>query len=365
MSKTTTYGLISDIHNDPRVIKQAIEALKEEGAEKLILNGDIGIRSEELQASQEYTATILHHAAQSGLETYVQPGSHETVGAYKPVIEHFAQRASNIIDVMQHPVIDNNDHRLVFIPGRDWGPGGEYLFANGKVPTGDYFRNIHNELIPFPQSKEEEQELQRLSEIGKLAGLVHYKNINDIVDQVQDPERTILVCHVPRRFDNVNTGVDMAEFGEITKPFYADFIQYADGDEDIKIGDKPFAASTIIKPKKVVNYVRNQQFDEDGIFPGPTAKKFIAAGAPVQLKKENRGNTDLATLYDKLSIVKAVSGHFHESSHRAHDKAGTPVEENFFVNELFYNSGQLDLGYCGTISVADDKIAYENVKIKF
>ena len=38
-------------------------------------------------------------------------------------------------------------------------------------------------------------------------------NMNDLKKMVSDPEKTILFSHVPRKFDNSETGVDMAELG--------------------------------------------------------------------------------------------------------------------------------------------------------
>ena len=39
MTKETRYGIISDIHEDPRVISPLVQILQLEGAENLILNG--------------------------------------------------------------------------------------------------------------------------------------------------------------------------------------------------------------------------------------------------------------------------------------------------------------------------------------
>ena len=42
MARETTYGVLSDVHHDPRKVSIAITVLKRLGAEKLLLNGDIG-----------------------------------------------------------------------------------------------------------------------------------------------------------------------------------------------------------------------------------------------------------------------------------------------------------------------------------
>lgn len=92
-----------------------------------------------------------------------------------------------------------------------------------------------------------------------------------------------------------------------------------------------------------------------------TAKKFIEARAPITIKKENSGNEALRDLYEELGIKKAVSGHFHESGHRACDKNGNHVPENTLVEELFWNSGHLDVGQTGILTVNDNKVSYRNL----
>ena len=90
MVKETKYGVISDVHSDPRVVPVAIDTLKRYGAERLLVNGDIGNQQRSLQDSQNYVAFILDSIGKSGLESFVQPGSHETLLAFGPVLDHFA-----------------------------------------------------------------------------------------------------------------------------------------------------------------------------------------------------------------------------------------------------------------------------------
>ena len=86
------YGVISDVHEDPRIVPIAIDVLKKEGSKKLLVNGDIGGHYGSLEQSQSYTAFILEAIGKSGLESFVQPGSHETLLGYGPVIEHFSRK---------------------------------------------------------------------------------------------------------------------------------------------------------------------------------------------------------------------------------------------------------------------------------
>jgi len=120
------YGIISDIHENPRIIEPAIAVLKHLGAEKLLVNGDIGGRmpgntfEEAIQNSQNYTAFILDNIGGAGLESFVQPGSHETLLGFEPVINHFSEEYSTIINTIKNQKIEHSDHDLVFLPGSDF-----------------------------------------------------------------------------------------------------------------------------------------------------------------------------------------------------------------------------------------------------
>lgn len=157
--------------------------------------------------------------------------------------------------------------------------------------------------------------------------------MNDLEKQVKDPEKTISVCHVPRKFDSENC-VDEAYFAETPDggviPGFA-----LENQIKQKFGDMPFSDM-----------------------------QKIAQENGYTFKNENRGNEDLKNLYEKLGLTKAVSGHFHESGHRAHDSKGNPVKQGKYTNDLFWNSGYLDAGQTGTLSIKDNKVSYQNIQLK-
>jgi hypothetical protein len=69
-------------------------------------------------------------------------------------------------------------------------------------------------------------------------------------------------------------------------------------------------------------------------------------------------------LKEELGINKAVSGHFHESGHRANDTCGNHVSEGNLVTDLFWNSGHLDAGQTGILTVGDGKVSYRNIRLE-
>lgn len=325
MVKETKYGVISDVHSDPRVVPVAIDTLKRYGAERLLVNGDIGNQQRSLQDSQNYVAFILDSIGKSDLESFVQPGSHETLLAFGPVLDHFAGQYSNIIDATKNRKVEQEGHDLIFLSGSDFLCGGEYQIGNHEqLPSGRYIQTEKG-LMQFEEFEQYVGALQQ----GIAQGAMQYANMGDLRKLVSDPNKTIVVCHFPRKFDNLETAVDMAEFGEATEDFE----------------------------------LQGEEVKKGSVYPMQVAPRIVQAGYPVEIKRENRGNEDLRNVYEELGIVKAVSGHFHESGHRANDRKSNHVQEGQNVRELFWNSGYLDSGQTGILTVRGDEVNYQNIRL--
>lgn len=368
MVKETKYGVISDVHDNPRIAPIAINILKEKGAEKLLINGDIGNQQKTLQDSQNYIAFVLDSIGKSGLESFVQPGSHEILLAYGPVMEHFTEQYSNIIDATKNQKVEQEGHHLVFLPGSDFLCGGEYKIGNNEIPqighneipSGRYIQTRRG-LLQFESFD------QYISAIHKgiAQGAMQYANIEDLRKLVTQPDKTIVVCHVPRKFNNLENCVDMAEFG-ITENGFDEYITM-DGNKELSLiencGDDHYTFLDTLKARGLkIKYVNPKH--DGSVFPLQSALHYKNLGANIDIKRENRGNADLRNIYEELGITKAVSGHFHESGHRANDRKGNHVQEGANVNELFWNSGYLDAGQTGILTVRGNQVNYENINLQ-
>lgn len=326
---TTTYGIIADVHKDPRIVAPALAVLKQLGAQKIIGNGDLGEKKRTLQESQDFVAVILDAIGKSGLEAYLSPGSHETITAFHPVVKHFSERYVNIASVFDVPKIETPDHHLVFLPGSDFVCGGEYqIGSNENIPSGLYLP-IEQGIIPYSQ-----QAHKALLAQGEFKGMLHYVNMHDLKKTVTDAEKTIVVCHVPRRFAG-EQAVDVAYFCE--RP-----------DKSII----PGVAVEEMLQKKYGGTIR------------PEEMQLVAISNGFPLRRENRGNEALQALYEELGLTKAPSNHFHECTHKAHDGNVQPIPERTFVDELYWNTGHLDIGHCGLLHVQDGQVAYQNVDLR-
>lgn len=323
----TKYGIISDIHENVGAVPIAIDVLKQNGAENVLVNGDVADKQKTLKESQNHIAFVLDSLGKSGLESFVQPGSHESLFSFSPVIDYFADKYDNLINVERISHVKQNGHQLIFLPGSDWPcKGGEYHIGNHKeIPSARYIQTEKG-LVQFDEI---EQYVNAINK-GIAEGAIQYANISEIKELVDEPDKAIVVCHIPRKFNGLENCVDVAEFGEAQENFKLD-------DNDV---------------------------EKYSVFPLPVAQQIVKIGAPVKIKKENRGNKDLTNLYDEIGIKKAVSGHFHESGHRANNRKGDYVQEGKFTDELFWNSGDFTKGQIGVLEVEDNKVAYHNINLQ-
>jgi hypothetical protein len=328
MGEKTHYGIISDIHHNYNIVQTAIDVLTQMGAEKFIINGDIGGYTETKEESQNFAFKVIEYFGESGLETFIQPGSHESFNVHVPVLNHLKEKYSNLIDVRVDPLIDLNNHKLLFIPGTDnKTTTAEFFFGNlNYIPTGTYLK-LKEGLIPFQDLEKCEGSISK----EEIKGIFEYTNLNDFYKKITDPDKTIAVCHVPRRFYNLDNCVDMAYFAE-------------------------HHSGQLMPGIMLENQIKNQF--------GDVSKKQlyeIAKTNGFEFKEENRGNEDLEKFYSETGITKALSAHFHESSHRANDLNGNKIEPKTQVKELFWNSGWLDIGHTGILTVGDGKVSYKNI----
>lgn len=109
---TTKYGFISDIHQNPNIIPYAMDEFRKHDV-KYVMNGDNG---ENLRMAE----FILQHIANLGMPTIIQPGSHEKMSDFEPLLEHYTTTRQNVIDAREIQRLKGPDHDLVFLPGSDW-----------------------------------------------------------------------------------------------------------------------------------------------------------------------------------------------------------------------------------------------------
>lgn len=322
---TTTYGILSDFHAiPPGVLIHAIGVLKNEGAEKLILNGDIVGERFPAPKKQLYLAALLDICAQSGLQIYAQPGSHEEVLVFQPVLEAYAAHYGKITNIFEQPKISHLDHDLVFLPG------SRHYFSKPMRLNGYMIDKVKDVPSGFCKSFTKSQ---------MPSGVSRLTNLNDLTKLVSDPEKTIVLCHDPPRFTHNEHAPDCG--------YYA---HRHDG--------------TIIEGVFLEEIIAQKIAKEFGnIAPTPEVVHMIAAQDGFTFKRINVGSSALSETYKELGIRKAINGHVHSAVHHATDSQGNPVAENTFLDELFWNASYMDEGKMGLLTVDGTKVAYENIDL--
>lgn len=243
------------------------------------------------------------------------------------MVNHFVEKKKNVIDATSPLIVGKDGHDLIFLPGTDFSCGGEYIMGSGEIPSGKYIRTDKG-LMGF--DKFDSSFNQIYQDYGN--GLMQYSNMGDLERLFEEPKKSILFSHVPMKFDNVIYGVDMAEFGEVLETFD----------------------------------INGQCIEKNSVFPISVARNILGeiSNAPIEIKCENRGNDDLKRVNQEIGYGVHISGHFHESAHRAHDSKCNPVVEGEFVDELYWNASYLDGGKFGILYVRDDgKVSYQNLEL--
>lgn len=267
-------------------------------------------------------------AGQIGIETYVLPGNHKLFEAYDQVINAFTNQFPNIHDTIKERKLVADSHHLVFLPGAEETTNAKYRLTTTEE-TG-YYVLISTGMIPF----EGWDQHRVLFSANLQQGFVHYENINDLEELVTEPEKTIVVCHVPRRFEGENA-VDHAYLAK-QRNGYTVPGTVLEQQLRRRVGD--------VSDEEIVAAERNG----------------------FELVRENLGSEELKEIYNKLGITKAVSAHFHESGGHANDLEGEIVAEGVYTGELFWNSGHFDTGQLGILEVSDQGLVrYQNLRNQY
>ncbi|MBI4441122.1 hypothetical protein HY639_03070 [Candidatus Woesearchaeota archaeon] len=307
-------GFVGDIHQHPRNLENAVSLLKEKGIRKGIANGDLGNTAEDI-------AMTLATLGKSGLEWIVQPGSHETVGDFYYAFLDAQEKYSNLTSALERRRVETDQYHLVFLPGSDFCSGGQYQLVADDIQEGEY-RMTDKGLMKVSG--------YLLLEALGTKEIRYFTTTQSLRKLVTQPEKTVLVCHVPPLFSFPHA-VDQAHYGEVTE---------------------------------TVMLANDSLFPKGSILPLPYARKLQEVNAPIMIHRENRGNRKLQQIMQELGVTKGVFNHFHESSHRAHDAQGNKVAQGEFTSNLYWMSGWLDYGHCGILHLDQHLISYENLSVR-
>ena len=287
-----TLGILSDFHTELTSTKTLIEQIMLHNPDAIILNGDLGDPKQGKKIKQIFKIVSRF----KGL-IFVQPGSHEDQKSYYEALKSYPK----FIDCTKQQKHTIKGYDLIFLPGSDIGiTGAEFKILSRPL------KNLKKELKFF-----------FLQDLKKL---------------ITDPEKTILIAHIPPRCITPN-GIDFAFFGKVKQAF-------------IGLNEKNMP---IIQSEK------------GSIFPLSYGLHLKMQGFPIKIVQQNVGNIGLAKLLEEKKITKFICGHIHESGQKAIDTKENLVKEKTWSKELWYNVGAASEGYAGIVKLNKDLMQYKNI----
>ena len=342
------YGIIADIHGTDTPLDELIEKMTNEGVDAWILNGDIG-------DNKQIMYNALKRMGETQKPVYVQPGCHETVLDYFDAFDDAKEQYSNLHNIldMDTPKLDAEDHNLIFLPGSDYGPGGQFIQAESNLEDGIYLDVA--ELGYTRKIKRSQLEIIRKFK-SAIEYLRHISNPKSLENVTKESDNTLLFNHIPCRF-NKEGSVDYAHFLE-------GYILSNDGKSYKTVGKRPAVDKDKLNELsiKVVEIPEHNNDKEKidkikaSLIDNKTSLFYIE-------KKSPEGNQGLKKIYQDLGIQKVISNHIHEAGHNAHNWNENPISMDTYSPSLFYNAGCAADGKAGIISIDGNKVAYKNINL--
>ena len=313
-------GIITCLHGNLKAAKALAKFYSKSDVDAIIFNGDTNKDGDENSIYM-----VLKHFKKIKKPTYITPGSHETYSGYKNSFKKIKNNYIKDCTLSKNRKIKLKGYHLVFLPGSD-------------VKVYD---------AGFQLIGSKSHWLKRLKRLTKkygnpYEGIIDFFHIDEIKKYVTDPNKTVLICHVPPRFFKKNS-IDVAKFGRPKRSF------------NLKTKDVA---------KKLRIRIKSTKIDKDSIFIIKKARKLIKKGYPIEVVTKNVGNIYLKRIIKKLKIKKFICGHIHEAGQKANDLKGNLIKQNIWSKELFHNAAPSKDGYSGIFTICGDKAKYKNIKVR-
>lgn len=298
------YGVISDVHGSIENYKLLVDRLKNEDIDYLILNGDIG-------DDEKTIYEVLEHAGKSDLETIYSPGNHEPIEGFMNASIAASGKYKNLYSALDKQKYSIDGHDVVILPGTGYNGGGFVLGIFDFCKSGFY---------------------------ESFSGRRIWRtNLNELGSLIDNPEKTILFSHVPRRFNKFKEGIDSIRVGVVKVGFRSRWGGFSTGQ---------------IIPHSKAKFLKNQGYDLDIVYRN---------NGDLKLKEKLE---EIESTNPGFSSIKTICGHFHSAVGRAVDYDGRTVGENNFVYSLHWNASSSDDLCCGIIDVeCGDRVRYKNIRL--
>lgn len=293
---TTKIGIISHLHNPNfESLKKAVEILKDESIDALVLNGDIYESKLESPYMINGFADFLKYLREQDFMTFIQPGHSETVSGSKyEAILGFNSSSVIYVPRAKQRAFKVGDYHLLFLPGArisDGDPSRNGFFLTKSYQTGYYEWGPDSNFSSLGILSDNWRE-------GTRFAIFNIEDIRTYAKKISDIEKAVLFSHISPRFST---------------------------DKAIDVSYRPL----------------------NNLLSLPL----------------NYGDIDLKEIIEDTGINKVITGHYHDSVHRAHDGKEEPIEAGEWSKELFFMASYMNQNKFGLIELDGDKIRYYKLKL--
>ncbi len=309
----TRYGIIGEMHRiNPSMLESAIAYFKREEVNAIFVTGNISGEKHATLSSVDYLAIVLNTLRRSQEEVFITGGQKDKVPELEAVLQTISLRYSNLHSTArENNLLELKNHSFIFIPGCE---------EKDKINENSYFFQTKRKTGFYQKEDCANEQL-------------YLMNINQAVQAIQEPEKTIAICHTPMLFDNF-LAPDHLKLGKVINTF-----------------EQPDTGETREKGK-LISYVLTQKL------------LAIDPNLPITLMNYNRGSELLQKTFSTAGITKVISAKFGESIYHAVDSAGNPIVANNFNKELHWNATYFDGLKAGILRVKDNAtVAYSPVNL--
>lgn len=300
-------AFISDLHGFNGV-KEIITKIKKQGDISLIvLGGDF------TDYTIKGTLKVVNAFMKLNTYTIIIPGSHENYEVYENIIKKINNK--KLIDGYKHNYFKFGTYEFIVVSGSSSVVAGIPNYRGGS------YWQIERGRDKTKVQKEANIKLKE-KKISRKATLVFMDDIFKTVEKNLSPlpgTNKIILSHNPP-LCKTKKGIDLAEFGIITKTF------------SIKKED--------LNKKEFKTITKDEIFEKGSVLTMDEVDILKKYKYPVKKMNKNVGSKSIATLMNKFKITKIVCGHIHEAGPKAINKKEVEVEPDKWVKDLRINSGE-------------------------
>ncbi|MBN1175987.1 metallophosphoesterase [Candidatus Woesearchaeota archaeon] len=305
--KLPKIAFISDLHGFNNV-KEIISTIKKQGDISLIvLGGDF------TDYTMPGTLKVVNAFMKLDIYTLLIPGSHENYEVYDEIIKKIKNK--KLIDGYKHNYLKIGMYEIIVISGSSSVVSGIPNYRGGSYWQIERGRD---------KTKVQKEANKKLKEkgIARKGTLVFMDDIYKTVEKNLSPlpgSKKIILSHNPPLCKTKN-GIDLAEFGIITKTF------------SIKKED--------LRKKEFKTITTDELFEKGSVLTMDEVKVLKKYKYPVKVMNKNVGSKDITTLMNKFKINKIICGHIHEAGPKAINKKESEINPNQWLSDVRINSGE-------------------------